>query len=138
MAQKSAEKGASQKMKPKILICLIGALAGIIGGTISHLNYAMTEYYNGLSVFIPSLGCILALVLTGSLKTRPLATLLIFATNLVGFVNFIDGTYLYLADVFYGGVNAQAFMEMDIYFVISFLLLLVGTVCGNIVIYLKD
>jgi hypothetical protein len=45
---------------------------------------------------------------------------------------------MYLTDVFYGGVNAQAFAELDKYFVISLVTLLVGLVCGNIALYVKD
>jgi uncharacterized membrane protein len=127
-----------EEKEVSFVICLIGALSGIIGGAISYLNYAATEYENLMSVLFPIIGGLVGLLLAILPQTRPLAAIAIFAGNLIGFAQFINGTYMYLTDVFYGGVNAQAFAELDKYFVISLVTLLVGLVCGNIALYVKD
>lgn len=118
------------------VVTAAAALLALVTGFV-YLGGYVDSIYMSWWVFALSL---IAAVVAGALITfRQTATfgalgvaLLSFAALLV----FIRKTYLYLSEVFYAGISAEAFANIDPYFAFSVVALLIAAILGNVGIYL--
>lgn len=71
-------------------------------------------------------------------KTSKFASIITTVLSFVSFLIFINASYMYLSEVFYGGFNMKAIQEMDKEYIISLFMFLISGIVGNISIYQKQ
>lgn len=101
-------------------------------------SYGSTAYYDSFAVWLCAVGVALFVLASLSHYSSPYAPVVLAVTNFVGFLLFINATYMYLADVFYGGLNATSFAALSKQYIACFLLALLSTIAANVAIYLKQ
>jgi hypothetical protein len=62
----------------------------------------------------------------------------LFAAEFYAFCQFIDGTYLYLSSVFFGGITAEALASLNIGFVVSAAMFLAVILLSLVATFLKN
>lgn len=71
-------------------------------------------------------------------KTSKFASIITTVLSFVSFLIFINASYMYLSEVFYGGFNMKAIQEMDKEYIISLFMFLISGIIGNVSIYQKQ
>ena len=87
---------------------------------------------------LPIVGLCLFVVLSLFSKTSKFASIITTVLSFVSFLIFINASYMYLSEVFYGGFNMKAIQEMDKEYIISLFMFLISGIIGNVSIYQKQ
>ena len=125
------------KLKTVGFAITVAAAALALVATFVYLGGYVGSIYMSWWVFVLAL---LSALVAGALvtfkRTAPFAPLAAALFSFAALLVFIRVTYLYLSEVFYAGVSAEAFANIDFAFVFSVVALLISAVLGNVGIYL--
>ena len=119
-------------------LALISSLLALISGIIYKIKYDGSDYYSAWAFCLPIVGLCLFIVLSLFSKTSKFASIITTVLSFVSFLIFINASYMYLSEVFYGGFNMKAIQEMDKEYIISLFMFLISGIIGNISIYQKQ
>lgn len=117
------------------LASLVMAIAAMI---VYAVSYGSTAYYDGVAVGLCATGAVLFVLASLSHYSSPFASVVLAAGSFAGFLLFINATYMYLADVFYGGINATSFAALSKEYIACFLLFLLSAIVANVAVYMKQ
>lgn len=118
----------------------VGAAAALLALVVSFLylgGYVGSVYMSWWVFLLPLLSALCFAAMSIFRITERWAPVVVALFNFIAFLLFASATYLYLTQVFYAGVSAAAFSNMDPFFLISAIGLLLATILGNIAVYLK-
>lgn len=119
-------------------LALISSLLALVSGIIYKIKYYGSDYYSAWTFSLPIVGLCLFIVLSLFSKTSKFASIITTVLSFVSFLIFINASYMYLSEVFYGGFNMKAIQEMDKEYIISLFMFLISGIVGNISIYQKQ
>ena len=119
-------------------LALISSLLALISGIIYKIKYDGSDYCSAWAFSLPIVGLCLFIVLSLFSKTSKFASIITTVLSFVSFLIFINASYMYLSEVFYGGFNMKAIQEMDKEYIISLFMFLISGIVGNISIYQKQ
>ena len=115
-------------------LALISSLLALVSG----IKYDGSDYYSAWAFSLPIVGLCLFVVLSLFSKTSKFASIITTILSFVSFLIFINASYMYLSEVFYGGFNMKAIQEMDKEYIISLFMFLISGIVGNVSIYQKQ
>lgn len=125
---------------------LVATVLGLVAAIVYQAAYGGTQYYEVWAVLLPVFGVIgflfgtVSRVLGGKVWNTvadfmPVVLLICaFAT----FLTYIHAVYLYLGDVFYAGVTAEAFSKMNPLFIVTAVLYLVAFILSNVACWMRQ
>lgn len=119
----------------------VGAATFLLAVVLSVLYasfYGGTEYYDPASLWVMISGGILFVLLSLTSYTSKYAPIPLLIGVFVGFLMFVNSIYIYFADVFYGGVNAEAIAAFDKRMLTCIILFVVVIVAANVSLYMKQ
>ena len=119
-------------------LALISSLLALISGIIYKIKYDGSDYYSACAFSLPIVGLCLFVILSLFSKTSKFASIITTVLSFVSFLIFINASYMYLSEVFYGGFNMKAIQEMDKEYIISLFMFLISGIIGNVSIYQKQ
>ena len=119
-------------------LALISSLLALVSGIIYKTKYDGSDYYSAWAFSLPIVGLCLFVVLSLFSKTSKFASIITTVLSFVSFLIFINASYMYLSEVFYGGFNMKAIQEMDKEYIISLFMFLISGIIGNVSIYQKQ
>lgn len=137
----AAISGLKQTMTTKragFYVGAVSAVAAIIQGALYGAYYSQTGFYDKTAVVLSIVGGVLFLLLSLTHYSSPFAPVVLWATNFASLLLFINAIYMYLSDVFYGGVNATTIAALSTEFVVCMLLFLLSTIIANVAVYLRQ
>lgn len=114
-----------------------GALLALIVSFVYLGGYVSSVYMSWWVFLLPLLSALGFAAMSAFRLTERLAPVAVALLNFIAFLVFASATYLYLTQVFYAGVSADAFKNMDPCFLVSAIGLLLAFLLGNVGIYLK-
>jgi len=145
MTSKSFFANVGNEIKQTVTHKTVGFYVGIAScvlavaqSVVYAVGYKSTAYYDALAVALGIVGIVLYVLCSLSHYSSPFAAPILALTNFVGFLLFVYASYMYLADVFYGGINAQSFAALDKKYVWCVVLFLLSTVVANVAVYMKQ
>ena len=116
----------------------MSSLLALVSGIKYTIKYDGSDYYSAWAFSLPIVGLCLFIVLSLFSKTSKFASIITTVLSFVSFLIFINASYMYLSEVFYGGFNMKAIQEMDKEYIISLFMFLISGIIGNISIYQKQ
>lgn len=119
-------------------IGLSAAVVAVLQGILYAVWYKQTAFYDSAAVVVSIVGAVIFLLLSASRYSSPFAPVALAVANFFGFLMYVKATYMYLADVFYGGINATSLASIDKEYVICVVMFVVSTVVANVAIYHKQ
>ena len=119
-------------------LCCAAALLSVIVAIVYGAAYSGTDYMNGWAVALPIVGAVAFAVMSVFKQTEAYGAVVMGVLDLTGFLLFVQASYLYLSEVFYGGVSAAAFKMMNPAYIVCVLFFLIATVLSNVGIYMKS
>lgn len=149
MAKTDAENNFFKKVIQNVVSTLktktIGFYLGLAGAVLCialsilyKSFYGQSEYYSATSSLFIVLGAALFLLLSLSNYTSRYAAIPMLIGVFVGLLLFVNAVYIYFADIFYGGVNKEAFEAMDPKMIISLVMFFVTIVISNVAMWLRQ
>ena len=102
-------------------LSLFGAVLSLITAVVYAAAYAGSNYMSWLSFAMLLFAFAAFLLLSAFDISAPFAPAAAGIFDLVAMCLYIDGIYMYLTEVFYGGVNAASMAELDPAFVFCLL-----------------
>lgn len=117
----------------------IGAVSAILSVVVAIVyvaGYAGGKYMSWAVFFLPLLACAAYAGLSVSKKTAPFAAAVTAFLNLLTLCLFIRTVYMYLSEVFYGGVNVESMANLSFEFVFSLVAMLVNLILGIAAIFI--
>ena len=117
---------------------LASAVLAVVQAVLYKASYGSTAYYDPLAVALAIVGVAVFVAASLSHYSSPYASVVLAVCNFLGLLLFINASYMYLADVFYGGINAASFAALRKDYVACVLLSLAATVSANVAVYLKQ
>lgn len=115
------------------------AVLAVIAGAFVYLAvYNGTPYMSWMVFVLPFISAAAFAVLCSFGKTETTAPVLCAVLNFISFLIYIHAVYLYLSEVFFGGITAEAFSRMDPGFVSTAMLYFFSAVLGNVGLYLPQ
>lgn len=103
----------------------------------TYTGSSLEIYYVPAAFALPFVGIALCVGMLCFARTREWAPLVLFALELGSFLLFAKGTYLYLTEVFYAGVNAEAFKMLNKGFTASVVLYLLVIILSIVALFLR-
>ena len=119
-------------------LALISSLLALISGIIYKIKYDGSDYYSAWAFSLPIVGLCLFVILSLFSKTSKFASIITTVLSFVSFLIFINASYMYLSEVFYGGFNMKAIQEMDKEYIVILFMFLISGIIGNVSIYQKQ
>ena len=120
-----------------VLVAVVLALAQAIVYVTSYTGSSLELYFVPAAFALPFVGIVLCVGMLFFNRTREWAALVLFALELGSFLLFAKGTYLYLTEVFYAGVNAEAFKMLNKGFTASVVLYLVVIILSIAAMFMR-
>ena len=115
------------------------ALLSLIVATVYGACYAHSVYYSGWGVALPIVGAGLfaaAVTVKVFFNKIPYADVIgagvLWLLSFLGFILFINTSYLYFSEVFYGGFSAEALANMDAAYIVCLLFFVLAIILSNI------
>lgn len=130
-----------QNILTKSIGCFVAAgaaLLSLIVAIVYGCGYADSVYYNAWVIVLPVLGAAAFIGLSLFGCTTPFAAAALFVFDFAGLLVYVNAVYMYLSEVFYGGINAQSLAALSPAFVVCTVIFLVCVVASNVAIYLKQ
>lgn len=119
-------------------IALAAAVLSVAEAIVYASCYTNTDYYSVWGVLLPILGAVLFLLLSLFRVTTPYAPAVLFAFDLAAFAAYVNAVYMYLTEVFYGGLTAEAFAALSPAFVACTIMYLASFIIANVSVYIKQ
>ena len=119
-------------------LALISSLLALVSGIIYKIKYDGSDYYSAWAFSLPIVGLCVFIVLSLFSKTSKFASIITTVLSFVSFLIFINASYMYLSEVFYGGFNMKAIQEMDKGYIVILFMFLISGIIGNVSIYQKQ
>lgn len=111
----------------------VAALLALIVGVMYGVHYTGSVYLNATAIVLPIIAAVVFIPMAIFKVTRPYAAIPLCVITFIGFVVFVNATYLYLSEVFFGGLDG--IKNIDPVYVVCVLFFLLATVLSNIGIY---
>ena len=122
-------------------LALSAAVLSIIAGIVYLVAYSGSVYLNVAGATLAIVAGILFMVMSLFKPTQPFAALVEFVLIFIGFVVFINSSYLYFSEILFGKSNLAEIFEglgtMNPNYAVCLLFFLIATVLSNIGIYMK-
>lgn len=112
------------------------ALLLLIAATVYGICYRRSVYGNTAACVLAGVGVALFVLLTVPKTTRRYAPIVLFVFSLTAFLLFVQTSYLYFSEVFFGGAAGIANMRAD--YAVSLLFFLLASILSNIGIFMKS
>lgn len=119
-------------------VALAAVVLSVVEAIVYSVNYTNTDYYSVWAIVLPVLGAALFILLSLFRVSTPFAPAVLFAFDLAAFAVFVNAVYMYLSEVFYGGINAEAFAALAPEFVACTVMYIASTVIANVALYLNQ
>lgn len=119
-----------------MVVALIEAI--VYGSTYLDPLSGLSGYFSAAALALPFAGIVVALAASVFRPTREWAPVVLFAFEFASFGTFITGTYMYLSEVFYAGITAEAFAALNKGFTASVALYLIAFIASITAIFLKQ
>lgn len=119
-------------------LALISSLLALVSGIIYKIKCDGSDYYSAWAFSLPIVGLCVFIVLSLFSKTSKFASIITTVLSFVSFLIFINASYMYLSEVFYGGFNMKAIQEMDKEYILILFMFLISGIIGNVSIYQKQ
>lgn len=123
---------------PYFWFSVVAAALSVAGGIVFATVYHASKYMSWAAVVLPFCALLSGAGLSVLPQTRKYAPWALFGFNFAAFLVYVHAIYMYLSDVFYGGVSWAAMKEMDVSFVLCTLFFLLGSIAANVAIWLKN
>jgi hypothetical protein len=120
---------------------LLSAVLASAGSGVYYYFYhddSMLRYFSQQAFLLPliaSAGTILLSLIRPLSKWAPLV---LFSAEFYAFCQFINGTYLYLSSVFFGGITAEALSSLNMGFIVSVAVFLAVILLSLVATFLKN
>lgn len=119
-------------------VSLAAAALSIITPILYVIAYAGTVYMSWIAFALPFVAAALFVGLAFFKQTERLAPLVMGIVDFVAFLLFIHAVYLYLSEVFFGGISLEAILNINPLFILCTLFFLACVVLSNIGVYMKQ
>lgn len=119
-------------------VALAAVALSLAEAIVYAVSYTDTDYYSVWGIVLPVLGAALFLLLSLFRVTTPYAPAVLFAFDLAAFAAYVNAVYMYLTEVFYGGLTAEAFAALSPEFVACTVMYLASFIIANVSVYLKQ
>ena len=101
-------------------------------------NSKLSVYYAPEAIILSVVAVVLCIAMMLCKWTDPWAPLVLFALEFWSFLMFASGTYLYLTEVFYAGVTAEAFGILEGGFTLSVILYVAILLCSIVALFMRQ
>ena len=120
------------------------AVLSLVVGIVYGACYAQSVYLNSWGVALPIVGAVLflaAVAVKVFFDKLPyvytVGVAVMWVLDFIGFMIFINASYLYLSEVFYSGFSMKAIGSMKDEYIVCILFFIVAIVLSNVGLYLK-
>lgn len=124
-------------LSPGFFIACTAAYLSIALGLVYLIAYTGSVYLNVWGVVLPLLSGVAYGLLIISKHTRRFAAPAMLVLAFIGFMVFINATYLYLSEVFFDGISAEAFARINIAYVFCVVAYAIIIILSNVSTYLR-
>lgn len=118
------------------VVTVVAAVLALVTSFVYMGGYVGSIYMSWWVFVLTLISAVAAGALIVFRQTAPFAAVGVATLNFAALLVFIHETYLYLSEVFYAGISAEAFANIDPYFAFSVVTLLIVAILGNVGIYL--
>ena len=118
------------------VVTVVAAALALVTAFVYLGGYEGSVYMSWWVVVLLLVSAIATGALIAFRQTAPYSALVVAVLNFTALLVFIRKTYLYLSEVFYAGISAEAFANIDPSFAFSVVVLPIAAILGNVGIYL--
>lgn len=127
-----------QTRREGFYLALAAAVLSVVEAIVYLVGYIGSPYMSLWAAILPFVAAALFAVLCMFKVTERWAPLAMTVVDFIAFLLYINAVYLYLSEVFFAGVTAEAFKRINPLFVAATILYLVTVILGNIAVYLRQ
>lgn len=98
----------------------------------------LLRYYVAEAALIPLAGVAASLLVAAIKPIGKWAPFVLFAAEMMAFCVFVNGTYMYLSSIFFGGISMEAFASIDIGFTACVGLFLAVLLLSAVALFMKQ
>ncbi len=114
------------------------ALLSLVTAIVYVVGYGDSEYmsWTAFALLLAAFAAFVGMTLFS--VTVPWAPVALCGLDFIAFLLYIHAIYMYLSEVFYGGVTLSAMAQLNSFFVICTVFMLIAVIAGNVSVYLKQ
>ena len=114
------------------------ALLSVVVAVVYAIGYAQSEYMSWTAFALALIAAIAFIGMSLFKITSPWASVALCAIDFISFLLYIHAVYMYLSEVFYGGVTLSAMVQLNPFFVVCSVIWLIAVIAGNVSIYIRQ
>lgn len=120
-----------------MIFAALSSVLAIVAAIVFQVSYHGTQYYELLAVILPLIGVAAFLLLNFVRPVRPFAGIVLWLFLFVSFLVYVHAVYMYLSEVFYSGITAEAISSISPAFIGTMVLYLGAAIVANVTAWLR-